>query len=151
MRAEYETEAGVGQDDAPGAAGRRQTLFREVNEQIECLAESLLLEAIPMLCECGMTDCKERIELTRAEYELLRLHPARFAVLAGHDIPAVERVVEENERFVVVEKLDESAAAAIEHDPRRRRRTGDGEARFDSVEAWTGSRSVRRSSAAKGS
>jgi hypothetical protein len=42
-------------------------------------------------------------------------------VLRGHDIPEVERVVEENERFVVVEKFGESAVVAINLDPRRMR------------------------------
>ena len=54
-----------------------------------------------------------------AEYEKLRRIPTHFAVLRGHDIPEVERVVEENERFVVVEKFGESAVVAINLDPRR--------------------------------
>ena len=116
-------------DRAARSVGRRQSLFREVNERIEGLAERLdLSDAMPILCECGSMSCNEGIELTRTEYELLRLHPTRFAVVAGHDIPAVERVVEENERFVIVEKFGEGAAAAIEHDPRRGTRTDDGSA-----------------------
>ena len=116
-----------GPDRAGRAVGRRQWLFRDVNERIEGLAERLdLSDAIPILCECGSMSCNERIELTRTEYELLRLHPTRFAVVAGHDIPAVERVVEENERFAIVEKFGEGAAAAIERDPRRGARGDDG-------------------------
>lgn len=108
-------------DKQADAIGRHQSLFREVNERIEELAESFdLRDAVPILCECGNTDCNERIVLTEAEYDKLRRIPTHFAVLRGHDIPAVERVVEQNERFVVVEKFGESAKAAIRLDPRRR-------------------------------
>jgi hypothetical protein len=101
--------------------GRHQSLFREVNERIDELAETFeLRDEVPILCECGTPDCNERIVLTRAEYEDLRRIPTHFAVLPGHDIPAVERIVEQNERFVVVEKFGESAKAAIRVAPRRR-------------------------------
>jgi hypothetical protein len=71
------------------------------------------------VCECADTDCTEPMDLTVAEYESLRAHPNRFAVLPGHVYPQVERVVEENERYVVVEKLGAGATFAVEHDPRR--------------------------------
>jgi hypothetical protein len=101
--------------------GRRQSLFREVNERIDELAENFdLLGQVPIICECASTECNEQIRLTRAEYETLRRIPTHFAVLPGHDIPDVERVVEQNERFVTVEKFGESALAAIKLDPRRR-------------------------------
>jgi hypothetical protein len=101
--------------------GRRQSLFREVNEQIGRLAENFdLLDQVPIICECASTACNEQIALTQAEYEKLRRIPTHFAVLPGHDIPDVERVVEQNERFTTVEKFGESAQAAIKLDPRRR-------------------------------
>jgi hypothetical protein len=101
--------------------GRHQSLFREVNERIDELAEAFeLRDEVPILCECGTTDCNERIVLTQAEYGDLRRSPTHFAVLPGHEIPTVERVVERNERFIVVEKFGESGRAAIELDPRRR-------------------------------
>jgi len=101
--------------------GRRQSLFRELNERIEELAGSFdLLEALPIVCECGSTSCDDRIEMTVSEYEKLRSDPTHFAVMSGHDIPHVERVVEENERYVVVEKFGASAAEAIQLDPRRK-------------------------------
>lgn len=101
--------------------GRHQSLFREVNERIEELAQAFeLRDEVPILCECGAADCSERIVLTRPEYDALRRIPTHFAVLPGHDIPAVERVVEQNGRYVVVEKFGESAKTAIRLDPRRR-------------------------------
>jgi hypothetical protein len=109
--------------DAAREVGHRQSLFREVNERIEELTQSFALEdAIPVLCECGLTTCNERIELSRSEYDRLRGVPTHFVVLPGHDLPGVERVIEQNERFAIVEKVGESAAVAIELDPRRRQR-----------------------------
>jgi hypothetical protein len=96
-----------------------QALFREVNERIDEIADGFgLAEGFSIVCECAGPDCQERIGLTRAEYEELRRMPMHFAVLHGHDIPAVERVVRESDRFVTVEKFDDSA---ILIDPRRRR------------------------------
>jgi hypothetical protein len=113
------THQGVS-DQQAHEIGRHQSLFREVNERIEELAETFeLRDEVPILCECGTADCNQRIVLTRAEYDDLRRIPTHFAVLPGHDIPAVERIVEQSRRFVVVEKFGESAKAAIRLDPRR--------------------------------
>jgi len=91
------------------AAGQHQALYREVNERIRDLVEHLDLgDAIPLLCECGSGGCDGRVEVTRAEYERLRRHPNRFAVSPGHQIPGRDRVVEEHERYHVVEPEDEA-------------------------------------------
>jgi hypothetical protein len=50
--------------------------------------------------------------LSGAEYKKLRRIPTHFAVLLGHDVPAVERVIARNTRYVVVEKFGEAAIAA---------------------------------------
>ncbi len=101
--------------------GRHQALFREVNERIGELTETFdLKDELTILCECGSGHCDERIALREDEYEQLRRIPTHFAVLPGHEIPEVERVVERHDGFVVVEKFGESAKAAIRLDPRRR-------------------------------
>jgi hypothetical protein len=100
--------------------GERQSLHRSVNERIgEAADQFQMVDNIPALCECGSPECSEQLMLTPAEYESLRRIPTHFAVLRGHDIPEVERVIEENDRFVVVEKFGESAVVAIKLDPRR--------------------------------
>jgi uncharacterized Zn finger protein len=100
--------------------GRRQSLFREVNERIEELVQSFdLQDEMTIICECASDQCTERIAITETEYENLRRIPTHFAVLAGHEIPAAERVIENNDHYIVVEKFGESAVAATELDPRR--------------------------------
>ena len=101
--------------------GRRQSLFREVNERIDDLARHFdLQDEMTILCECASDQCNERITITEAEYQSLRRIPTHFAVLAGHEIPTVERIVERDDRYIVVEKFGESAVAAIKLAPRRR-------------------------------
>ena len=106
-------------------AARNQALYREVNEKIQELnaafAEVATLSGT-WVCECADQRCAEAIEMTLAEYEAIRMHPNRFAVLPGHVVGTVERVVEARDAYVVVEKLGPAAAYAIEHDPRREER-----------------------------
>ena len=103
---------------------RNEALFREFNERVEDMAETFdpLGEGdalrIEFVCECGDLDCLERLELTRAAYEKVRSDPKRFVVAAGHEKAEIERVVAREEGYFVVEKLEEAADVAIEHDPR---------------------------------
>ena len=101
-------------------AAESQSFFREVNERIEALNESFshLLELGDWICECSNTDCLDTLCLTVGEYEAIRAHPARFPIIAGHEQPEVEIVVETNERYIVVEKVGEAARIAHERNPR---------------------------------
>jgi hypothetical protein len=58
------------------------------------------------------------IQLSIAEYEAIRHSPIRFPVKPGHDYPEFERVVEEHEGYVVVEKFGEAAEIVSRADPR---------------------------------
>ena len=95
---------------------RNQALWREVNERIAELSAGL--EDAEFLCECASLDCTETLQLSLTEYEDARRWPNRFPVLPGHFLPEVERVVEQNERYVVVETFGKAAEEAIRLDPR---------------------------------
>jgi hypothetical protein len=97
---------------------KNQALIREVNERIEKLADEAAHSEF--LCECADTNCVEMIELSIAEYESIRSSPVRFPVKLGHDYPEFERVVEEREHYVVVEKFGEAARVVAKLDPRSR-------------------------------
>ena len=95
---------------------RNQALIREVNERIEQMLEDA---AHPeFLCECGDENCIQTLQLSIAEYESIRSAPNRFPITPGHEFPEVELVVEENERYAVVEKTGEAGEVARETDPR---------------------------------
>jgi hypothetical protein len=100
---------------------RNEALFREVNERIEDVGTALTPEDVPMefLCECDDADCVEKVSATRAEYEAVRAVATQFVVLSGHEDPGVEHVVQQTERFLVVEKEGEAGHEAEEDDPRK--------------------------------
>jgi hypothetical protein len=71
------------------------------------------------LCECDDDpDCVEKVSATRTEYETIRAVSTHFVVLPGHADPTVEHVVQQTERFLVVEKEGRAAHEAQEDDPR---------------------------------
>jgi hypothetical protein len=95
-----------------------QSLLREVNEQIEQLNGKWESDGEDgILCECGDPGCLEKIEIAAAAYEAVRGHSTRFLVRPGHAAGS-ERVVEQTDGYLVVEKLGAAAETAIELDPR---------------------------------
>jgi hypothetical protein len=100
---------------------RNDAVFRDANEQIDAFARSVdgTPGALPFLCECADVTCTEIVRITSSEYEELRRHPAWFATVRGHEGDEHwARVVEENERYAVIEKLGAAAEVAAELDPR---------------------------------
>lgn len=97
-----------------------ESAFRDVNERIEESHQRLGMgdDLAEFLCECGEASCSQRVFLRLGEYEAVRSSALRFATVPGHEIPDAERVVEQNERFAVVEKIEEGARVATERDPR---------------------------------
>jgi hypothetical protein len=101
-------------------AAKNQSLFREVNERIDELRPEDTL--IPFACECIDMDCTESLPLNRDEYEGVRRFPTHFMVMPGHELDEVERVVEQNERYAIVEKFGAAGPVAMKLDPRARER-----------------------------
>ena len=104
--------------DRTDRLARNEAMFRSVNERVEEVVQPGPTEPIDFLCECGDTECVEKISLTRAEYESIRTDGAQFVVVAGHEIPAIESVVRRADRFLVVRKHPGEAEIALETDPR---------------------------------
>ena len=99
-----------------------EALFRAINERMTAWPERRAAPATEKLgfyCECGDPTCFERICLTGPEYELVREDPGHFAVVAGHVFPEAERVVEEHEGYVVVQKNEDVRGLVERADPRR--------------------------------
>ncbi|HZR96151.1 MAG TPA: hypothetical protein VFA56_10675 [Gaiellaceae bacterium] len=93
-----------------------ENVFRRVNERVEELRGGDAV--ISFVCECADLDCRERIDLTAAEYEHVRAAPTRFVVRPGHERPSVERVVRRAGHYLVIEKQGEAGEAAAADDPR---------------------------------
>ena len=105
-------------DERSRRIGLNEAFFREVNERLEDIVESVSDPAAlnDFICECGAADCTERIALTLEEYRQVRAKSTTFAVKPGHEVVDVERVVFQNDRYALVEKEEESAEVATEMD-----------------------------------
>lgn len=95
---------------------KNEVLFRALNDEAKTVGTKLATadpdDLAPYLCECVDAECLERITLTYAEYERLRANPQWFAVVPGHVQPDVEVVVEQTDRYAVVEKTQGKEVAA---------------------------------------
>jgi hypothetical protein len=100
-------------------AAANEATIRDVNEGIE-RGQWPGEEDTPVgfRCECARLGCNALIELSVREYEEVRAHPRRFVVLPGHELQALETVVETRSGYVIVEKLDLAGEVAEQHDPR---------------------------------
>jgi hypothetical protein len=83
-------------------AGEVESLFREVNERVRELNETLepLVEYESWACECAEPTCLVRIDLTPAEYAGVREHATHFAIAPAeqHFDPTVETLVSKADR-----------------------------------------------------
>lgn len=87
-----------------------EIIFRQVNQDVDGFLHDIGVQNVvvaPFFCECSNLECKERIELSSAEYERIHRDPKHFIVVPGHEVPAIERIVERHDGYNVVEKLME--------------------------------------------
>lgn len=108
-------------DDRQHRIGMNEAVFREVNERIREIGQTLAAtdEELDLVCECGRPDCAQRIRMSAAGYEQIRQDARLFVVVSGHEFADVERVVERRRGYDVVEKEPgEAARIAEETDPR---------------------------------
>jgi len=126
---------------------RNDATFREANEKLSQVVEELGVgadgEPMPFLCECADAQCTTIVRVGLPEYEAVRASPVRFLNAHGHHASAQgwARVVEEFDRYTVVEKIGDAAKVVAELDPRsgeeavskRQTRVGYNEALFRQV------------------
>ena len=65
-----------------------------------------------LICECADLRCNAMLVATAADYAKRSSGPAGFWVRPGHEIPALERVIEVNMDYAVVQKLPATAQLA---------------------------------------
>jgi hypothetical protein len=102
-------------------AAKKQSFFREVNERMRGLNESVeqVDAGADFLCECAGEDCTYPIQITLDAYDEMRRVPTHFAVAGmDHVIPEIERIFAKRDGYFVVETFGEAGLAAIKLDPR---------------------------------
>jgi hypothetical protein len=91
---------------------RNHALFRDVNEHIYSLTAEFGSPpaddglGLALVCECGNVSCTSQVLVETDDYSRIRANPAHFVVLAGHELPEVDQVVEARGQYVVVERSE---------------------------------------------
>jgi hypothetical protein len=98
-----------------------EILRRTRNEWIENTSDSFGANHIEeaYVCECGDPGCSDNVTMTRVEYEAVRSDGSHFVVAVDHENPEIERVVFENRRFSVVQKMMAAGRMSQRANPRR--------------------------------
>ena len=95
---------------------KNEILFRDINERLDEMSVPWSITT-DYLCECSEVACTKIVELTNDEYERVRSRPTVFVVAPGHEQSEIEKVVEANEGFLLVEKVV-AVDEIIREDPR---------------------------------
>jgi hypothetical protein len=106
-------------DDAVRAA-KNEVVLRDLNERLKAYPASLEQQFSEWVCECADMTCSKAVELSIEEYEMIRAEPTRFVVAPGaeHVNPEIERVVQREKRYWIVEKFGVGAEISEKFDPR---------------------------------
>lgn len=106
--------------DFPRRAARNEEVFRGVNARIEEGAEQhAVWGTLPFHCECGRASCIETIEISPDRYAAIVRERYHFVVVPGHEDVEIERVIESEDDFLVVEKIGEAREQIDRDHPQR--------------------------------
>lgn len=85
-----------------------EVIFKDVNTNIkEFIKEETSgtpATILPFYCECSNPECIERINLSTTKYEKLHKTRRLYVTAIGHEFPEVEKVVNKESHYQVVEK-----------------------------------------------
>lgn len=103
---------GSGLPASPRRLRENEDLMEDLNRRVKERLEQIRVEddedpeaPFRFFCECSDLDCRERIEIRPRRYEAIHADTERFVLLPGHEIPAVETVVGEEDGYLVVRKI----------------------------------------------
>lgn len=101
-------------------AAKNEVVLRDLNERLRRHPMSRSKRLWEWVCECADITCMKAIELSIEEYDAVRAATTRFAVAPGaeHVNLEIERVVQREERYWVVEKIGVGAEISENFDPR---------------------------------
>jgi len=92
-----------------------EVIFRDANQTAQQFIEQVegphSAKKAGFYCECSNLDCRERIELTAEEYKRLHQNKRHFVVVPGHEMPQVEKVIQQETTYSLIEKFVEPPAA----------------------------------------
>ena len=99
--------------------GTTEAIFRNVNELIAETADRFDSDSAEFVCECADRACTDRVEAPLTKYEEVREEATQFLLAPGHQHERVEHVIEQEQRYTVVNKVQRTVAATVKRlDPR---------------------------------
>ena len=112
-----------------GRIARNDSIFRDVNEQINAKAKEHDTgeeQAVPFICECADDHCTTIVPLSLGEYDDVRTDSRQFLTAFGHErFEGLVEIVSSNHNHLVVRKSGRAGEIAEALD---RRVGGDGNA-----------------------
>jgi hypothetical protein len=111
---------GAQEKDVSVRAAKNEVVLRDLNERLKAYPASLNKRFSEWVCECADMTCMKPVELSIEEYENIRAEPTRFVVAPGaeHVNPEIERVVQREKRYWLVQKIGVGAEISEKFDPR---------------------------------
>jgi hypothetical protein len=105
-----------GMDERRERIAKNETVFRAANRELADDREEGggADQPIEVLCECGRQGCSGVITMTIADYDRVHAQEDRFVVVPGHESTDLEKVVEERDGYLVVDKFGEAEDIAEE-------------------------------------
>jgi hypothetical protein len=88
---------------------RNEARWRELNAELERGLSDIDRdpdERAAFVCECAKPDCVQMVKLPLDAYQRAHEDDRHFVILPGHEVLDVERVIDEGEGYIVVQKRD---------------------------------------------
>ena len=80
--------------------------LKRANELVDARREDELRGRKELfLCECSNNDCTSTLQLRWDEYRDVRRNANRYVIRPGHETADVDRVLEQHDGYVLVEKI----------------------------------------------
>lgn len=92
-------------DRSARKAAKNEALSRSLNEGLARGEEKWPSTEPTFICECAELSCTQELRVPLETYTQVRTDPARFILAPGHNDPRLERIVEEDESYQIVEKI----------------------------------------------
>ncbi len=92
-------------------AALTEKLFGELNDSL--IASNMTAEWTAFICECANPLCEETIDVTAATLEKIHSYPGHYVVKSGHELDAVESVVDRSDGLVIVKKFVDETDARV--------------------------------------
>jgi hypothetical protein len=83
-----------------------EKLFREVNERVADMQATFSGPDPEWVCECGDETCFDKVSVSIEDYQQVRSRGDWFVIRPGHEKLDVEKIVRQEDGFLVVEKFE---------------------------------------------